>query len=168
MANSETPLSLDLKQAMRRMAASVTIISVATAEGRSYAMTATAVTSLSLEVPSLLICVNQRGGIHPALIEGMPFCVNVLSNDQRQLAELCSVGPETRDRFAQGQWQYNTAGIPYLADALANIFCLNDKHLCYASHTVFIGRVENVTIQGPVSPLIYLDGSYLVPGPLQN
>ncbi len=153
-----TPL---LKQAMRRMAASISIISTADSAGQAYAMTATAVTSVSMTPPSLLICVNQRAGIYSALEQGQPFCINILKDTQRELAELCSQGPQSRDRFAMGQWQKHSSGMPYLADAQANIFCLNDKSLCYASHTIFIGRVESVAVHGKVSPLIYLDGTYL-------
>jgi flavin reductase (DIM6/NTAB) family NADH-FMN oxidoreductase RutF len=167
MTKHTTNPTLMLKQAMRRMAASVSIVSTADT-GRGYAMTATAVTSVSLEPPSLLVCVNQRAGIYGALEQGRPFCINILNGNQRTLAELCSQGPQTRDRFAIGQWQNNAAGIPYLPDAQANIFCINDKSLCYASHTIFIGRVESVTMHGEVSPLIYLDGTYMAANTLQD
>jgi flavin reductase (DIM6/NTAB) family NADH-FMN oxidoreductase RutF len=131
-------------------------------------MTATAVTSVSLEPPSLLVCVNHQAGIYAALEQGRPFCVNILNASQRALAELCSRGPQTRDRFAIGRWQNHLSGIPYLTDAQANIFCISDKSLCYASHTIFIGRVENLTMHGEVSPLIYLDGTYTAVGVLQD
>lgn len=168
MTTESSNPSLQLRQAMRRMAASVSIVSTADAAGRAYAMTATAVTSVSLEPPSLLVCVNQRAGIYTALDQGLPFCINILNDSQRALADLCSQGPQTRDRFAIGRWQKHASGIPYLADAQANIFCINDKSLCYASHTIFIGRVESVTMHGEVSPLIYLDGTYMTAGALQD
>jgi flavin reductase (DIM6/NTAB) family NADH-FMN oxidoreductase RutF len=153
---------------MRRMAASVSIISAKDNNGRTYAMTATAVTSVSLEPPSLLICVNQQAGIYAALEQEQPFCINILNDTQRTLAEICSKGPQTRDRFAVGHWKNHASGIPYLADAQANIFCINDKSLCYASHTIFIGRVESVTLHGEVSPLIYLNGTYMAVSLLQD
>lgn len=167
MTATSTPIPL-LKQAMRRIAASVSIISAKGNNGRSYAMTATAVTSVSLDPPSLLVCVNQQAGIYDALAQGQPFCINILNDTQRTLAELCSQGPQGRDRFALGQWQTHASGMPYLPDAQANIFCINDKSLCYASHTIFIGRVESVTLHGEVSPLIYLDGSYMAVSLLQD
>jgi flavin reductase (DIM6/NTAB) family NADH-FMN oxidoreductase RutF len=157
-----------LKQAMRRMAASVSIVSTTDRDGRGYAMTATAITSVSLDPPSLLVCVNERAGIYAAMEQGRPFCINILNETQRELAELCSRGPQTRDRFAVGEWAADTAGTPYLPHAQANIFCINDKSLCYASHTIFIGRVESVTTHGKVSPLIYLDGNYVAVSLLQD
>ena len=42
---------------MRRLAATVTIISTSDANGNRYGMTATAVNSLAMDPPSLLICV---------------------------------------------------------------------------------------------------------------
>jgi flavin reductase (DIM6/NTAB) family NADH-FMN oxidoreductase RutF len=168
MTTESSNPSLLLRQAMRRMAASVSIVSTADAGGRAYAMTATAVTSVSLEPPSLLVCVNQRAGIYEALEQGRPFCVSILHENQREIAELCSQGPQTRDRFAMGEWQKHASGIPYLANAQANMFCINDKSLCYASHTIFIGRVESVAMHGEVSPLIYLDGTYMAVGGLRD
>jgi flavin reductase (DIM6/NTAB) family NADH-FMN oxidoreductase RutF len=157
-----------LKQAMRRMASSVSIVPTTDGEGRAYAMTATAITSVSMDPPSLLVCVNERAGIYSAMQQGRPFCINILHEKQRELAELCSHGPQNRDRFAIGQWQNHASGIPYLPEAQANIFCINDKSLCYASHSIFIGRVESVTTHGEVSPLIYLDGTYLAVSLLQD
>ncbi len=150
-----------MKLAMRRLAASVSVISAANRHGDPFAMTATSVTSLSLEPPALLICVSSWAAIHQALSEGQPFCVNILNNKQQSIAEICSQGPENRDRFAIGNWQFNADNTPYIADAQANLFCVNDKSICYASHTIFIGQVDKIGLCGDVSPLVYLDGNYL-------
>ena len=54
---------------MRHLAASVSIISAKDSGGKPYAMTASSVTSLSMEPPSILVCVNKSAGIHKALRE---------------------------------------------------------------------------------------------------
>ena len=46
-------------------------------------MTATSVTSLSLNPPSMLVCVNKEASIHKILDKGSSFCINVLSNSQK-------------------------------------------------------------------------------------
>ena len=51
------------RQAMRHLAATVTIVSTE-ADGTRYGMTATAVTSVSMEPPSILAAVNKRNWFH--------------------------------------------------------------------------------------------------------
>ena len=63
------------KEAMRRLAATVTIVTAAKGD-ESYGMTMTAVTSLSMDPPSLVICVNRNASLHPVLAgrQEAPFC----------------------------------------------------------------------------------------------
>ena len=53
----------DFRKAMRRLTSAVTVITTAH-EDRRYGMTATAVTSVSADPPSLLICVNRSASLH--------------------------------------------------------------------------------------------------------
>ena len=56
-------LTTAFRDAMRRMASTVTIIT-ATDFGRHHGMTVTAVTSVSMDPPSLLVCLNNRTRLH--------------------------------------------------------------------------------------------------------
>ncbi len=148
------------KLAMRRLAASVSVLSTVDSDGKPFAITVTSVSSLSLEPPSLLVCINQHSAIHAPLVAKSPFCINILNQSQQAVSECCSRPPESDTRFSIGDWQTRDDGIPFLRDAQANIFCMHDSAICYASHTIFIGQVTAVSTQGEVSPLIYLDGHY--------
>ena len=111
----------DFKQSMRFLAASVNIISTAR-EGKKFAMTATSVTSLSMDPPSLLICVNKNASIHDTLItDGQQFCVNLLSKGQEDIATTCSINEKEPERFQFDDW--DTEDIPFLKSAQSNIFC---------------------------------------------
>ena len=164
--NPEIPVSAvaeQLRLAMRRQAASVSVITAVDADGRQHAITATSVTSVSMEPPSLLVCVNQWSSIFGPLTAGLPFCVNILAESQQDVAEICSHGYENESHFKVGAWKNGYDGLPYLEGAQANLFCYNDVSLCYATHTVFVGRVQQVTLHGEVAPLMYLDGGYIHP-----
>lgn len=151
-----------MRLAMRRLAASVSVISSIDDESRIQAMTATSVVSLTLDPPALLVCVNHWAALHKPLAAGREFCVNILSRKQRIIAESCSRGRDHRDHLNPDNWQTGPGGIPYLKEAQANLFCHNDKSICYATHTIFIGRVQHVQLHGDVvDPLIYLNGKYL-------
>ena len=158
-------LAAGLKAGMRRLAASVCVISLLDKQGIQHAMTATAVTSLSDNPPALLICVNKNAAVCKALTDGQAFCVNVLSDSQQDISVMCSSKSE-EGRFAKGSWQtYNShhpvMGLPYLVDAEVNFFCVNEKMMEYGSHIVVIGRLNEVfTRDGDVSPLLYVDGKY--------
>ncbi len=153
-----------MKGAMRRLGASVTVVT--SCDGRrKYAMTATAVTSLSLEPPSLLVCVNQTNGLHHALSRGHGFCVNILFSDQRDISDHCARADTGEDKFTLGNWQENDNGIPYLANAQASVFCdLSEGHP-HGSHSIFIGRVSKIITRNDISPLMFLAGDYLAPKP---
>ncbi len=156
-------LENQMKQAMRRLGASVTVVT-SNDEEQLYAMTATAVTSLSLEPPALLICVNSINGLHHALSKGHGFCVNILYSDQQEISDNCARRDggkdEGRDKFSLGDWQTGDENIPYLADAQSSIFCDLDDHHDYGSHTIFIGKVTKVISRDDISPLMFLAGNY--------
>lgn len=156
---SQTDLKSMMLQAMRRLAKSVTIITTSNGSER-FAMSATAVDSLSTEPPSLLICVNQTASLHAVLDAGADFCVNILGLEQEHLSHLCSGPIKGEARFQQGNWLTSEGGIPYLGDAQSAILCRQDGKFSYGTHTIFIGRIEQIHNNGQISPLVYLDGSY--------
>jgi flavin reductase len=133
-------LASDFKGAMRALTSAVSIISTSRS-GRRFGMTATAVTSVSMAPPSLLVCINQAASLH---------------------APPQTFGSPVGDRFAHGAWLRDDREMPYLADAQANIFCDVDDIHAYGSHTVVIGRVYDVGVHAPVHPLLYQDGRYTV------
>lgn len=144
---------------MRRLAATVTIISTEEG-GRRFGMTVTAIASVSMEPPSLLVSVNSAASIHDPLRRRGAFCVNVLgSGHEQHCADFAGAMP-SEARFGCGRW--GTRGdLPYLLDAPANVFCVVDKEVAYGTHTIFIARVQAVVLAGEASPLVYLDGGFL-------
>jgi len=144
--------------AMRRFTSTVTVISTAH-EGRRHGMTATAVSSVSLDPPSLLVCVNHRGRLFEIIESCERFCVNVLHSEQASVSRAFA-DPHNRDRFAHGDWAADARGTPYLRMAQATIFCCKSLTVPYGSHTVFFGNVEDIGIRDDIAPLLYQDGSY--------
>ncbi len=154
----------DFRQAMRRLAATVTVVSIA-ADGRRHAMTATAVTSVSLAPPALLVCVNQAAAMHDLMRDGPAFCVNLLFGDHQAVAAACAGQVPGGDRFAGAAWE-ERHGLPVLRDAQASLFCRRTAAFPYGSHVVFFGEVFAVAIRDEVAPLLYQDGRYAIGRPL--
>jgi flavin reductase (DIM6/NTAB) family NADH-FMN oxidoreductase RutF len=151
-----------MKQAMRRLAASVVVATARDGETR-YAMAASACTSLSMEPPSILICVNKTASIYPILNHGRDFCINVLSGSKAHeaVSKACSGGEKGEGRFAIGDWAEDPdTRVPYLRDSQASLVCAVDAIHHYGSHGIFIGKVKRVHLHGDVYPLVYIDGRY--------
>jgi flavin reductase (DIM6/NTAB) family NADH-FMN oxidoreductase RutF len=156
-------LQKDFRSAMRRLAATVCIVATADEDGW-HGMTATSVTSVSMDPPSVLVCVNTTTSLHKVLHAGKKFCVNLLRASQESTAGAFSSSTiRGADRFAENAWKTNgdENGLPYLVDAQANLFCDIDRMVPYGTHTIFIGRVNAVRNGELVSPLLYADGQYL-------
>jgi flavin reductase len=160
-------LGAAFRTAMRRLAATVTIVT--SAEGdRWHGITVTAVTSVSTDPPALLVCINQSSSLYaPLLARGM-FCVNLLRACHADISSAFAGGRTLDERFRVGDWRGDASGIPYLADAQASLICRVADTLPYATHRIFIGRVETVRSEDAVTPLLYQDGGFHSSVPIRS
>jgi flavin reductase len=152
-------LDQDFRAAMRRLAATVSVVTIW--EGtRPLGMTATAVTSLAADPPSLLVCVNKSATMHDSLAGVGHFCVNLLHSEQETVAKMFA-DSSTRDvRFATGGWLQEDQNPPYLPDAQAVFLCEKIQTIAFGTHNIYIGAVRNVRFRRDVNPLIYVDGRF--------
>ena len=148
----------NFRLAMRRYIYSVSIMSNRDNGGNTNAITVSSVTSISMDPPSLLICINKSSRIHDTLIIGSKFCINLLNKDQEELSNTCSDEDKHEQRFNDKNW--NLEDIPFLANAQANIFCKVDKLSSYYTHTIVVGLVEDAKFSDNISTLTYVDGEY--------
>jgi flavin reductase (DIM6/NTAB) family NADH-FMN oxidoreductase RutF len=162
--SDSTDIGVQMRAGLRRLAKAVVVIT-AQHEGQRYAMAATAVSELSMDPPSLLICVNRTASIHAPLSAGADFCLNILHSSQEAISAVCSGKEKGEVRFQQGAWAKSKGGLPYLEDAQACFMCRNDRVIDYGTHTIFIGVVDEVLTRGAVDPLVYVDGRYTTIGP---
>jgi flavin reductase (DIM6/NTAB) family NADH-FMN oxidoreductase RutF len=158
MATEAAALTQDFKQAMRRVASTVNVITVCVG-GEPMGITATAMSSLSLDPPSLLICINRTASLHSPLEDVSHFCVNVLHRSQEDIARMFADKSRRELRFATG-WQVDCDRPPRLAEAQAAILCRRIRHFPYGTHSIFVGEVEDVAVREDVDPLVYVDGRY--------
>lgn len=147
-----------LKEALRGFAQTVVIISTADSNGERYAMAATAVTPVSMDPPSMLICVNRTASAYKVFNDGADFCLNILGVDAFEAAQCCATS-NGADRFKAGDWQM-ADGLPYLAEAQAVIHCRQSNKMSHGSHDIFFGDVLSVRLAEATDPLLYLEGSY--------
>lgn len=148
----------DFRQALRRMASSVSIVT-SSCEGQRAGATVSSVVSVSFEPISLLVCIHNQSLFHEVISNTDQFCINLLTTEQQDISNKFS-RPASEDNLFEGPEWVERAGSPYLKDAQANFF-LDKKEVChFGSHSIFIGEVRDVIYQDDISPLIYLDGGY--------
>lgn len=145
---------------MRRLAASVAVV-VAKGESGPIGIAATSITSLTIDPPALLVCVNRATSLHASLIPGAPLSVNLLSRHQQTVSAAFGGGLPHESRFTVGDWQQVGDDLPRLGGAQANLDCEIDTMLAYGTHSIVIARVLSAKVSAEVSPLIYQDGGYL-------
>jgi flavin reductase (DIM6/NTAB) family NADH-FMN oxidoreductase RutF len=155
-----TDAAAGFRGAMRRLASGVAIV---VAEGREgpVGMAATSITSLTMDPPAVLVCVNRSATLHACLAPGCPITVNLLSRHQRHVSSAFGGGVPREKRFEAGEWNSAPGLLPMLRDAQANLTCKVESIAPYGTHSIVIASVDSVRISDVVDPLIYQDGAYL-------
>jgi len=144
------------KLAMRRLSATVTIVSTGDEEGY-HGLAATAVTSVCAEPPAVLACINRSAGPSEKLLQRKRFAINILHADNAGLVPIFSGKLKGPERFLHGAWDH-MEGVPVLVDAQAVLVCNLAQTTVFGTHTILIGTVEAVRIRQDIDPLIYQDG----------
>ena len=149
------------KQAMGRLAGAVSVISVGTGQNRT-GFTATSVSSFSLEPPTILVSVNRASSSWPALLEARSFAVNILANDQANVADRFAGrgGIKGNDRYVGWDWSRLGSGTLGLAGAVSVIDCELEEAIERHSHAILLGRVRSVETSTQAAPLLYWRGDY--------
>ena len=156
-ATAATELDREVfREVIGHFTSGVTVIT-ATSEGRDYGMTASAVTSLSLEPPMMLVCLNNRSPTQEAITRSRAFAVSVLAEGQHELAK--RFGRKAQDKFAGVPITRGAGRLPLIGDALAVLECEVSDDIVGGTHRVFLARVLRAVAR-PGSPLAYFRGSF--------
>jgi len=155
------PMAQDFRAAMRQLAATVCVVTAGEGDARR-GLTATAVCSLSMTPPSMLVCVNRQGAAHRAITESGCFCVNILAADQVAVAHRFAgnAGDPGESKFAAGKWSRLATGAPTLDGALINLDCTLSSDVETESHSIFIGHVQQIRFGALKSPLLHYDRNF--------
>ncbi len=143
-----------MRRVMGHFASGVTIVSTRH-EGSDYGLTASAVSSLSLDPPMLLICVNKISNTRNAIEASGVFAVNILRESQSEVAR--KFATSRPDKFTGLSVSYGDLGVPLLDNMLATIECRVVESVSGGTHTVFLAEVEAAQAREGM-PLAYFRG----------
>src|ERR1700689_1307065 len=156
----------EFRKAMGCFATGVTIITV-DLEGEVHGMTANAFSSVSLDPPLLLVCVDHSAQTHAHLHARKRFGINILAENQRRISEYYARLVHTHERAdeeAGARFDRTAHGTPILHGALAYLECRLQSAQVAGDHTIFIAEVEEVVVREG-EPLLFFRGKYRKMGP---
>lgn len=150
----------DFRRAMGQFATGVTIITTRRGDVMK-GMTANAFTSVSLEPPLVLVCVDHTSDTHDVLKESGVFAVNILSREQEALSRQFATKAEGTSHLLEGvPYRLGITGAPIITGCLGYLDCRVVSVYPGGDHTIFIGQVEEAQVMEESHPLIFFRSVY--------
>jgi flavin reductase (NADH) len=144
----------DFREMMSCFPTGVSVVTAADPNGHPHGATCSALASVTLRPPTLLVCLGLGGRTLNAIGLSGEFAVNLLHADARAVAQVFATS--RLDRFAAVPWRpLPRSGLPHLhRHALAVAACTLTQQIVIGDHAVVLGRVTGVD-RAPGSPLLY-------------
>ena len=149
----------EFKNALKLWASGVTVVTAQSEAQGLKGMTATSFSSVSLDPPQILVCLNQNTDTGAAVLEQKQFAVNILNSEQQNVSNQFAGGSSQEERFANVAWEAGDNGAPLLTEALACLECRVVEQVLAGTHWIVIGEVQKVVCRTG-EPLLYYSSAY--------
>jgi 4-nitrophenol 2-monooxygenase / 4-nitrocatechol 4-monooxygenase, reductase component len=146
----------EFREVMGHFTSGVTVITTVDGD-EPLGTTASAVASLSLEPPMLLVCLNRDSVTGQGIVRSGAFGVNILQVGQEELAR--HFARKEEHKFTDVPYAPGAFGQPLLGDALAHLECRVTEEVTAGTHSVFLAEVETAGA-GAGTPLAYFRGRF--------
>lgn len=147
----------ELRRVMGHFATGVTVITTMDRSGNPFGLTANAFTSLSLDPPLVLVCIDKGVQCYPYFEESGLFAVNLLSENQEELSRRFAT--KGIEKFSGVKWHKGKQGVALLDGAIGHIECRIVNRYDGGDHTIYVGEVVRTSASGD-RPLIFFKGKY--------
>jgi flavin reductase (DIM6/NTAB) family NADH-FMN oxidoreductase RutF len=158
MPHDQTVSAADFRSACGLFASGVTVVTRRLRDESPFGMTVSSFTSVSLNPPLVLVCIDRNATFLRDLSSDQPFAVNVLREDQQHLATRFAERRE-EDRFAAIDWMAGWNAVPLLAGVVATFACKLQQNVPGGDHAILIGEVHQIH-RHKGSPLVWCDRGY--------
>lgn len=149
--------SAELRTFAGHFATGVAVVTTAHPDGALHGLTLNAVTSLSLDPPLYLVCLDHRSNTLRALQASGHFAVHFLAREQAEISRIFASKQE--NKFADIPYALTESGSPLIADVLAAAECRLSEICTVGDHMIVIGSVQRIHVFGG-QPLLYHRGGY--------
>jgi 4-hydroxyphenylacetate 3-hydroxylase, reductase component len=151
---------MDLRAYRDALGSFPTGVAVVTANGADahFGITVNSFTSVSLDPPLVLWCMDRRSRRHDIFVKAEGFTVSILGTEHKDVSSrLARPGEHALDGIALIETEL---GPPALADSLAIFECQAERKMEGGDHTILLGRVLRFSRPSQSAPLVYFRGKY--------
>jgi flavin reductase (DIM6/NTAB) family NADH-FMN oxidoreductase RutF len=149
----------EFKKALQFWASGIAVVTTFSEKLGAQGMTVTAFSSVSVEPPQILVCINENADTGEGIDASQCFAVNVLSSAQQSLSNQFAGGLSQAERFATNPWETAVTGAPILSDTLVSLDCKVVEKVKAGTHWIIIGSVQ-ACISGEGDPVLYYRSGY--------
>lgn len=147
-----------LKNAFGRFATGIAVAACANARGGNTAITVNSFTSVSLEPPLVLWCLELKASSFADFISASSYSISILSDRQQAVSErFAKHGPDPLQPHEYELW---LTGAPVLAERLAGFDCRVVDRRRSGDHVILVGEVVQFDSRDG-APLLYFASRYL-------
>jgi flavin reductase (DIM6/NTAB) family NADH-FMN oxidoreductase RutF len=153
--------SREFRAALGAFATGVTVLTTQGSE-HAYGLTANAFSSVSLDPPLVLVCVNTGSRGSESIQQNGVFAVNILSAEQEPFSRYFASKDRPRgdEAFSQIPHRTEATGSPILNGVAAYLDCRVAASHLVGDHTIFIGEVLALGVAANTRPLLFHHGQY--------
>ncbi len=134
-----------------QFATGVTVVT-AQCQGKPAGITVNAFSSVSLEPPLVLVCIDLISNTLPFIRESGAFAINILTNEQEHLSRCFATTSEERyENFCHASFHTAATGSPIIDDVLAFIDTRLVAEYPGGDHVIFLGEVMAMGTDGQIA-----------------
>jgi flavin reductase (DIM6/NTAB) family NADH-FMN oxidoreductase RutF len=152
----------ELRQTLGSFATGVAVATTLDSQGMPKGFTANSFTSVSLDPPLVLVCVDRSASCYPAFAATTHFGINILCEEQQHLSR--TFASKASDKFADAPWISGATGSPIFPDSTAWLDCQLHDRIEAGDHLIIIGKVVSFGHSPASRSLGYHRGSYVTFG----
>lgn len=150
------------RRVMGHFATGIVVAATRDESGLPAGLTCNSFTSVSLDPPLVLFCVDRNSTTLPAFLHTRAFSLSILSEEDEEVSrQFASADPKAR--FDGVAVQTASTGVPILTSALAWIDCDLHEAVEAGDHMILLGHVRATGTcdeQTAGRPLLYFRGKY--------
>ena len=147
------------RDAWGNFATGVSLITTVEEDGSIHGMTANGIASISLDPMLVMVCVSHSANSYPILKAWGSYGINILSDDQVEVAEYFAKPTEKRIEDLDVEFTVTDDGVPLLEGALSAMACKVVKEYVTGDHSIFIGLVESINTNDG-APMLFFRGNW--------
>jgi flavin reductase (DIM6/NTAB) family NADH-FMN oxidoreductase RutF len=145
------------RRACAQFCTGIAIASAVDSHGQPHGMTINSFTSVSIDPPLVLICVDRTSNLLPIFEEYGRYGLSFLGAGHREISS--RFAQRGQDRFEGVRWLAGSTGVPLIPGALAHLECRITKRVAAGDHAILIAEAVSADIHTG-SPLLYFESGY--------